>query len=177
MRYFKLFEQFSADLNEASGAYDYGCVMVYFKCPDISNMQDAINPEHLDDKEKGIEDEHHVTLLYGIHSHQVSDEDVIAAAKGFAGTIELKNVGMFQNDCDVLKFEASNPTLHACNFNLKKLPHTSSYPNYEPHSTIAYLKKGMGQRYVDQFDGITHTATPTHLVYSKQDGSKINIEI
>jgi 2'-5' RNA ligase len=105
------------------------------------------------------------------------DTHFIAAAKGFAGTIELKNVGMFQNECDVLKFEASNPTLHACNFNLKKLPHTSSYPNYEPHSTIAYLKKGMGQRYVDQFDGITHTATPTHLVYSKQDGSKINIEI
>jgi len=177
MKYFKLFEQFSAELNEAKETYDYGCVMVYFKCPEISNIQSAIKTEHLDDSKKGIEDEHHVTLLYGIHSHQVSDKEVMAAAKGFAGTIELKNVSMFQNECDVLKFEAVNPTLHACNFNLRQLPHTSTYPDYVPHSTIAYLKKGMGQRYVDQFDDVAYTATPTHLVYSKPDGSKITFEI
>ena len=164
-------------VDEAKETYDYGCVMVYFKCPEISKIQDAINTDHLDDKEKGIEDEHHVTLLYGIHSNEVSDDDVIDAAKGFAGSIALKNVSMFQNDCDVLKFEAENPTLHSCNFNLKQLPHTSTYPNYVPHSTIAYLKKGTGQKYVDQFNGITYTATPTHLVYSKPDGSKIKFEL
>ena len=163
-------------VDEAKTVYDYGCVMVYFNAPKLKDIQDLISTDHLDENEKGIEDEHHVTLLYGIHSNDVSDNDVIDAARGFSGDIILRDIGLFQNDCDVLKFEANNPTLHSCNFNLKKLPYTSDYPDYKPHATVAYLKKGKGEYYVDRLRDVSITAKPTHLVYSKPDGSKIKFE-
>jgi 2'-5' RNA ligase len=163
-------------VDEAQQTYDYGCVMIYFEAPKMKGIQDLISAEHLDPNEKGIEDEHHVTLLYGIHSDEVSDEDVMAAAKGFTGDIILRDASLFKNDFDVLKFEANNPTLYSCNFNLKQLPHTSSYPDYKPHATIAYLKSGKGEYYVDRFRDISITAKPTRLVYSKPDGSKIEFD-
>ena len=73
--------------------------------------------------------------------------------------------------------EAENPTLHGCNFNLRQLPYTSSYPDYKPHMTVAYLKKGEGQKYVERLMDKTYTVTPTHLIYSKPDGSKIRFEL
>lgn len=173
MKYFKLFENWLMEKE----TYDYGCVMVYFDMPELEQLQNIINTDDIDPNEKGLEDEPHVTLLYGIHSNEVTDQEVIDAAKGFAGTITLRDAGLFQNDFDVLKLSAENPTLHSCNFNLRRLPHTNSYPDYAPHATIAYLKKGKGYKYVESLEGKAYTVTPTHLVYSKPDGSKIRIEL
>jgi 2'-5' RNA ligase len=174
MKYFKLFEQF---IMEANQQYDYGCVMVYFDFPEMGDLHDLVDPKDLDSNEKGLEDEPHVTLLYGIHSSQVTDEQVKEAARGLAGTIKLHSAGLFQNDFDVLKMEAENPTLHGCNFNLRQLPHTTSYPDYKPHMTVAYLKKGEGSKYVERLADKAYTVTPTHLIYSKPDGSKIRFEL
>ena len=164
-------------VDEAKVAYDYGCVMVYFDFPEMEDLHDLIDQNDLDPKEKGLEHECHVTLLYGIHSKEVTDEQVREAAKGMAGSIKLHNAGLFQNDFDVLKLEADNPTLHGCNFNLRQLPHTSSYPDYKPHATIAYLKKGEGLKYTEALIDKAYIVTPTHLIYSKPDGSKIRFEL
>ena len=174
MGYFKLFEQF---ITEAKTTYDYGCVMVYFDFPEMEDLHDLVDSKDLDPNEKGLEDEPHVTLLYGIHSHQVTDDQVKEAARGLAGTIKLHNAGLFQNDFDVLKMEADNPTLHGCNLNLRQLPHTSSYPDYKPHATIAYLKKGEGKKYTEALMDKAYTVTPTHLIYSKPDGSRVRFEL
>jgi len=164
-------------VDEAKVTYDFGCVMVYFDFPGMKDLHGLVDKKDLDPNEKGLEDEPHVTLLYGIHSSQVTDEQVKEAARGLAGTIKLHNAGLFQNDFDVLKMEAENPTLHGCNFNLRQLPYTSSYPDYKPHMTVAYLKKGEGQKYVERLMDKTYTVTPTHLIYSKPDGSKIRFEL
>ena len=164
-------------VDEANQTYDYGCVMVYFDFPAMDILHQKIDEQDLDPNEKGLEDEPHVTLLYGIHSNDVTDEEVKEATRGIAGPIRLHSIGLFQNDFDVLKFEAENPTLHGCNFNLRQLPHTTSYPDYKPHATIAYLKKGQGQKYIERLSDASHTVTPTHLIYSKPDGSKIKFEL
>jgi 2'-5' RNA ligase len=164
-------------MTEANQQYDYGCVMVYFDFPQMEDVHNLIDPKDLDPNQKGLEDESHVTLLYGIHSNAVTDEQVKEAARGMAGPIKLHNASLFQNDFDVLKFEAENPTLHGCNFNLRQLPHTSTYPDYKPHATIAYLKKGEGHKYTEVLMDKAYTVTPTHLIYSKPDGSKIKFDL
>ncbi len=54
-----------------------------------------------------------------------------------------------------------------------KLPHTTDYPDYHPHTTIAYVKPGEGKKYVGKIDKPI-MVKPNKIVYSKADGSKIN---
>jgi len=43
--------------------------------------------------------------------------------------------------------------------------------------TIAYLKKGEGQKYVDAYQGTQFDLNPSYAVYSKPDGTQDKIEI
>lgn len=139
-------------LNEKKGdTYEYGCLMVYFDFPQMSKFHDAIEEDDLyeeeDDRTFGLEDEPHVTLLYGLHDDEIEDQNkVIEAAEIMPiGPIRLKNISMFENDdkpYDVLKFDADNDALHEINKTLcEKFPYTSEF-DYHPHSTIGYVKKG-----------------------------------
>mgnify|MGYP003352094323 CR=1 FL=1 len=42
--------------------------------------------------------------------------------------------------------------LNALNKQLCKFPYTNDYPDYKPHITIAYVKKGLGKKYLDIFN-------------------------
>jgi 2'-5' RNA ligase len=164
-------EFINESLNEGE-KYDYGCSMVFFQAPEIFKLQSAINPQDL--QGKGLEDEPHVTLLYGIHSDEVDDSQVMELSRPALDTpIVLRNVGLFENpEFDVLKFEADGPILFEINRKLVALPHTNNFPEYKPHATIAYLKPGTGKKYAKAFIGINVTVTPSKIVYSKPDGSR-----
>jgi hypothetical protein len=43
--------------------------------------------------------------------------------------------------------------------------------------TVAYLKSGMGKKYVEMFNTHEHVLIPSHIVYSMTDGSKNTIDI
>jgi len=75
----------------------------------------------------------------------------------------------------VLKFDASGDWLHAMNGELKELPHTNEYAEYKPHCTLAYLKPGMGQKYVDLFNGLLYAVKPKEFVYSDADRNQTKI--
>jgi hypothetical protein len=73
----------------------------------------------------------------------------------------------------VLKLDVDCDVLHKVNKELSKLPHTTEYPNYKPHVTIAYLKPGLGKKYLNI--GLKDLyAKPIGIEYSLPDGSKIN---
>ncbi len=180
-QYVKLFEQF---VNENSkSTYDYGCAMVYFDFPTINELHSQIDEEDLyteeGDKTYGLEDEPHATLLYGIHSDEIQDNEIIDKLKETdIGKIILHNASLFENDkYDVLKLDAFNGKLHELNDKLKEFPFTSDYPDYHPHTTIAYIKKGKGKKYVDKFKGNHFEVFPSKYVYSKPDGSKLEEKI
>jgi hypothetical protein len=88
---------------------------------------------------------------------------------------------LFENEkYDVLKFEVVGDNLHETNADLKKFPHTTSFPDYNPHLTIAYLKKGEGSKYVNMLNkaGLNEFwLAPQYGVYSKPNGSKTHIQI
>ena len=126
----------------------------------------------------GLEDEPHTTLLYGLHDG-VTLEDVKNVMGEFKfGDLIAHNPSLFQNEkYDVLKFDMKYPTkgnmfLHKCNEELKMFPHTSDFPDYHPHMTIAYLKHGKGNKYLRKFGQIEYNLTPQYGVYSQPNSSK-----
>lgn len=152
--------------------YPYGSAMLHFNFPDMKIFHERIQADDL--TEDGLETEPHVTILYGLHSDDINDEDVIRSCTTGVSSILLHNVSCFENeDYDVLKFDVRSSFLHDMNKELVKLPHTNDYPDYNPHCTIAYLKSGKGKKYIEEFGERSYEVFPTKVIYSKPDGTKI----
>jgi hypothetical protein len=173
-------------INENSkSTYSFGCVMLYFTFPEIKKIHSLISPSDIyteeGDNTFGLEDEPHTTLLYGLHEG-VGNRDVEEVLNRYTYyTCKIHNPSLFNNESyDVLKFEVTGDNLHQTNADLKQLPHTTSYPNYNPHLTIGYIKKGEGQKYVNMLNkaGLNEfELTPQYGVYSKPGGSKSYIQL
>lgn len=127
----------------------------------------------------GIEDESHVTALYGI-----THDDAKAIRERVKGNGPVKftlgKITKFSNPdapYDVLKIDVAGKDLHAINATLKKEPYQSDYPDYHPHITIAYVKKGMADKYVgdDRFEGQEITAPV--LTFSDRNRVKTKISL
>jgi 2'-5' RNA ligase len=196
MKHIKLFEEFvNNKLNdmqeefviEKSGdSYSYGCVMLYFNFPKMNDIHSKIDEKDLyeeeNDRTYGLEDEPHITLLYGLEK-EVTPNQVKEILENFTfGPCKLYNASLFENEYDVLKFDVRYPTkggafLHKCNTALRSLPYQNDYPDYHPHMTIGYLKKGMGKKYTKMLKDQEYDLTPTHAVFSQPSGNKVKIKI
>lgn len=169
-------------LQESGGDYDYSCVMLYFDFPKNQKIHEIISKNDIytdeTDNTFGLESETHITLLYGLHP-EVSAEDVKSVISKFSyGTCEFLNCSIFENEkYDVLKFDARGKNLTETNEELKKFPYTSDYPDYHPHSTIAYLKPGTGKKYTEIFEKMVFSVLPTKVVYSEANDTKTDIGI
>lgn len=171
------FEEF---LNEGQKkTYKYGCSMLYFDFPQMAVIHDNIDDEDLYQGEEGmgLEKEPHCTLLFGIHSDKVPDDEVIKLSKFESqDPLILKNISIFKNEnYDVLKFDVEHEDLHGINQKLRGLPHTNDYSDYHPHCTVAYLKSGNSEKYLQAYEGRSFSVYPKHVVYSKPDGTKLKV--
>jgi hypothetical protein len=179
-KWVKLFEEFM-EMNEKDGKFSYGCIMLFLNVPGMDELQDKINPEDL--QGSGLEKEHHVTLLYGLHDggpeHTELDNEQIdrlfSIAEQAYSDVRLYEVSAFKKaDIEVLKFKADSENLHLVNGELtKEFAFTTDYPEYNPHATIAYLKPGKADLYINEFRNVELVGTPVSIVYSRPDGEKI----
>lgn len=177
----KIKERVRQVLNEVKGVkYDYGCVMLYFDIPNATwdKVQALVKDEDvtsLGDAE-GREHEPHVTILYGLHS-DISDETIQnLVSKLTSPTIKLKDISTFNNEeFDVVKFDVEGEDLFKMNKMFTELPHTTSYPDYHPHTTIAYVKAGEGNKYRGSINSPI-IVKPSKVVYSKANGEKIEYD-
>ena len=163
--------------------HEYGCVMLGLDCPEWKEVTGMIHPDdvyhHPTDDSYGLEDNPHVTLLFGLHS-DVDDkqvEDVINKFKGQNLSLDILGVDSFTNkDFDVVKFKVNpTPELKAINQELSKLPNSNQYPDYSPHITVGYVKPGMAQKYLDPNKKLNYKIKGVE--YSKASGEKINYPI
>ena len=115
-----------------------------------------INSSNLYELEGGREDESHVTILYGLNNNNLNE--IKNKLKGFKPfKIKLGKISKFDNkdEYDVIKFDVEGKGLFDLNRKLKEIPHYSTYKDYKPHCTLAYVKKGncdklIGKNPIDQ---------------------------
>ena len=177
------YKEFLNEKKAQKKQYEYGCAMIGITYPGLESIHECIEAEDIFTKEGeegyGLEKDPHVTLLYGLHSDEIHDDVVkeICTSHKYENIV-LECVSAFNNEeFDVLKFDVKGDSLHECNEKLSKLPHTTNYPDYHPHATIAYLKPGTAEKYVKQLAGISHKVSPAEILYSKPSGDKVNWKI
>lgn len=160
--------RFNEFLNEEKKhVYSYGCVMAQLEYPkwkddilSIIDNDDIYYGDEEDGDKYGLEDEAHVTLLYGIHADEVNVDDIkkfIENYKFETDEIEVNKIDFFereQNDYDVVKFNLNGlDVFKDINKKLKdEFPYTTDFPRYNEHSTIAYVNKGTGKKYKQELE-------------------------
>jgi len=120
----------------------------------LLSIANKIDKEDLfeEDDDTGIEEDSHVTVLYGVHDKQNFK------VKALLGSVlqingELVGLHIFENErYDVLVVKVESEDLKDLNKKLKDgLKYTNDYPEYKAHATVAYLKSGTGKKYVEDF--------------------------
>jgi len=181
---FNDFIKLNEDKKSNSDKHLYGCAMLFFKFDKLKEIQDKIEDYDLYTEEDGygLEKEPHLTLLYGLHTDEVTSDEVINTITEYnMPNLTLFNISSFKNDkFDVLKFEVKSKmddyskkddVIYLINKDLCKLPYTSDFPKYQPHSTIAYLKPGTSDKYIKMFKNEEYDVTPIKIVYSENTKS------
>ena len=159
---------------------EYGALMLNVAVPKWKEITDMIDKDDVyDEPTFGIESDPHVTILYGFHKEVTAKEieDLLKEKHEPTEKIKLDLVGISHFETpnyDVVKFDVKSEKLTELNKLMKKLPYTSDYPDYHPHMTISYLKKGTGKKYDEKFDENVQLAS-NNIVYSTVKGSKTTI--
>ena len=129
-----------------------GCLMAYVDPtygPRITSTGQRLIPPQIlytdpNDPTYGYDNEPHVTLKYGFEP-DISKMDVATILQGIKPfNVVLKSLNQFQNEnYDVVKFEVHKcPVLTELRRRCDGYPNSDSYPDYKPHLTLAYVKKG-----------------------------------
>lgn len=150
-------------INEGDSLMEYGCLMVDVSTtPSWKNIiesfefkeDDIYRP---DDEIYGIEENPHITIVYGF-SNDINGDEIIEKAKetldgrGISGsTGEIKVFD--SDDCDVLVFGVENKILNELNkYFVKNYNPKIFHKDYQSHITICYLKKGKGSEYKEKMN-------------------------
>ena len=169
-------------IKESTG-HEYGCVMVEIPVTNWNVITSIIDTDDIyvkdDDSTYGIQKNPHLTLLYGLHD-TVTPEMVKSVFNKFTGdiNIEVDGIDIFENEeFDVVKFNVKpDDTLQYLHDELSKFPNSNSFPDYKPHITLCYTKKGTGKKYIKP-DYKYQVKNVNKITYSMPNGKKIEIPI
>jgi len=134
----------------------YGCLMMNTNIDNWKEYHTAgIEKEDVyikpHDKSYGLEQEPHVTVLFGFHEDEIDEETMGSVMKQNLKPITLRvdEVDVFEgDDYDVVKYNLPvTKELQEYRDLFSKFPNTQTHPDYKPHMTIAYVKPGAGKKY------------------------------
>lgn len=126
----------------------------------------------------GFETDPHITLLYGIHEEYPTSQlvDILETHPKF--NVTLSDISLFEEDdkFDVVKVEIHCNDLYVLYSTLLNVCHyTLSHPEYIPHATIAFVKKGSSAHLIGHraFHGLSFVVDS--IIFSGSDGIKRKI--
>ena len=144
---------------------------------EVRAVADGIPKDEL--HEKGTEPQPHITALYGLHADEPSEVAKVLSSQAPINATFGPAMVFHSPDEDVLVVKVESPDLHRINAALQELPHTSDFPDYKPHMTLAYLKPGEGAKYDgNPIPGITgQSVTLNSIAFSGKDGKQTEIPL
>lgn len=164
------------------GRYDYGCIMAKVREDEAQKILE-FNYKMIEENvlftegyNLGREKDPHITIKYGLtKSYSPTQiQDIIRGRKPFM--VEIRGINIFENDeYDVVKFDVDGKELRELNQVFSKLPNEDEHPEYHPHMTLAYVKKGHGDKYKKSIGKIAKVPI-TEIIYSdKGDKSRYRL--
>lgn len=154
------------------GRYDYGCVMACIQEDVASKLLDfnykMVKEEHIfqEGDKYGREKHPHVTIKYGLVNSYTEEQMKHLLRNVTPFNIQVRGLSIFENEqFDVLKFDIDSPVLHQLHEQFSYLPNHDEHPEYHPHMTVAYVKKGMGKQFVREARQVANIPVKT-IVYS-----------
>jgi len=163
--------------------YEYSSILFLFPSKDAQAVLEW-SKQHIPDSllykegdEKGREDEIHVTVLYGLHTN---DPDPVReiASEWSPFSITLGEISKFESDnYDVIKVAVSGSELHKANKSLQKLDYTSTFKDYKPHCTLAYVKKGSCDDLLGDKNFSGRDIAVKSVVFSPAEGERSSISL
>ncbi len=177
---YKLRLRFLAGLNEAKETHknEYGALMLTIDYEGWDDILNLIDKEDIYDQEPGfgLEKSPHVTVLFGFNNDSDFPEIKKMVLDNHKDEIKIKvhDITHFETpDYDVVKFDVKSEDMVKLNkLMTDNFEYTTDFPNYHPHMTIAYVKKGMGKKYDSKRKVVNMSGI--ELVYSpsSKSGSK-----
>lgn len=163
---------------------EYACIMLDYDMPDfIKQIQNIISDEDIyfgeTEKDKknnvyGVEDECHITIVYGLDNNVKFSEikPYLFPLKEYQ-TI-LTNISIFENEkFDVLKVTAKCPKAEESNkLIMKNFDVHTTFKDFNPHMTIAYMKKGKADKYKKEILDKIDTIKPYGFNYSYNENGE-----
>ncbi len=118
---------------------------------EFHTFQSSLNQEliYTEENDYGIERNHHITAYYGLLYNQNNLNEIINFIKPikslFTPSLMIKGLTFFRNEgvpYDVMKFEIKSSFLTALHESINVLPNENTFIDYQPHMTVAYIKRG-----------------------------------
>lgn len=161
-----------------------GCVMLEVELPHRNDLLEAFEPEDLSGPK--FEPDGHITILFGLKDiYSLPDMTLKLAqlreAYYHGQRVILSGVSYFRKDeHDVIKYDAhENDFIYEMNDALSRtVEWEESNHTYKPHCTIAYVKPGLGDKYVSKIRSMgleKRTVRPTFLIYSRPSRQKTQL--
>ncbi len=124
----------------------------------------------------------HITLKYGLHTSDSQPVKSVLAGEGpirvRLGRTEVFSAAETGEEHDVVKVKVFSPDARRVHSRLiRALPHTTTHPKYQPHLTLAYVKKGKGKKYADRNDLEGKELTFDDVTFSSKSGRKTSIPL
>jgi len=162
--------------------YSYASTQVNLPEPLASQITDwaaaNIPVDSLHDESQG-QDVPHITVKYGILDDSPASSE---AALRFTGPIQatLRNMKVFRfsPSYDVLVIAVDSPDLHNANSTIKAVvPTVDTFPTYDPHVTVAYVKKGEGEAFDGNGEFSGQNLQFGSVIFSSKDGEEYEIPL
>lgn len=157
-------------LEKEGQGYSKDCAMLLAETPLFKQYQDLIPEEDLytEGDKYGKENEQHITILYGLLPGQYSSDQVKEILDRWTEVnYQITGVSIFENnDYDVVKLTIASDDLSKLNAAFKELPNENDYPDYIPHMTLAYVKKGFGGKHKQEFDPVSEVGFKVKLSHA-----------
>ena len=161
--------------------YSYSCLQINVP-NDLANkiLEYGESIPKKDLGEDGVENECHITIKYGFHTDSTSKfEEILKDVKPFI--VKIGEMSIFaadeNRDSDVVKLDIHSLALHKLNGLISKIKNTSTYKDYVPHCTIAYVKKDLGKKYTKKNMFKDEEFEVTEVVFSASSGKKTKIKL